>query len=254
MRKIVCLVSLAALACPATAFAAEPYIAISGGLSLPESSQNEGAFDATVPATPDWPAIPAGTSLAWDTEFDTGFEISAQAGLRFGGGLRGELQLSFTSADVDSHENLAAGGTVIDAVDVAVLTRGTPNPANPTVGEVIADGQGKVETLGLFLNGYYDFNVGGGLSPFVGVGLGYQSVDVVFRPSDVPVADDSDSGFAWQLMAGADIALGSSVDLFLQYTYRQSFERADVPLTLLPATLGVETGGSLVTAGIRFAL
>jgi opacity protein-like surface antigen len=254
MRKIVWVASLAALACPATAFAAEPYVAISGGLAMPESSQNEGAFDATVPATPDWPAIPAGTSLAWDTEFDTGFEISAQVGLRFGAGFRGELQLSYTSSDVDNHANLAAGGTVIDAVDVAVLTRGAPDPANPTVGEVIADGQGKVETLGLFLNGFYDFNLGGGFSPFVGAGIGYQGVDVLFRPSGVPVADDSDSGFAWQLMAGADVALTPSVGLFLQYTYRQSFDRAEVPLTLLPAMLGVESGGSLVTAGIRLAL
>jgi opacity protein-like surface antigen len=68
------------------------------------------------------------------------------------------------------------------------------------------------------------------------------------------VADDSDDGFAWQLMAGADVALSPSVGLFLQYTYRQAFERAEVPLTLLPATHGVEAGGSLVTAGIRFAL
>ena len=253
MRKYLLIGALAA-ALPAGAHAAETYVGIGGGLAMPETSGNQGAFTATVPATPDWGAIPSGTSLAWDTEFETGYAISGQLGLSFANGLRGEIELSYTSADVEGHENLAAGGAVIDGVDVAVLTRGAPSAANPTVGEVIADGQGKVKTLGAFLNGFYDINAGGSFSPYVGAGIGYQRVDVLFRPSGVPVADDDDSGFAWQAMAGASIAVSQSVGLFVQYAYRQGFERADIPLDLVPATLGVENGGSLVTAGVRLSL
>ncbi|AKH43255.1 Surface antigen [Croceibacterium atlanticum] len=254
MRKTALIASFVALAAPASAFAAEPYVAISGGVALPGDSMNEGAFDVTVPATPDWGAIPADTSLEWKTEFDTGYAISGQIGMRYSNGLRTELDLSYTSADVDTHSGLAAGGAVIDGVDVAVLTRGAPGAANPTVGAVIADGQGRVKTLGAFVNGFYDFNVGGGISPFVGAGIGYQQVDVVFRPSGVLVADDKDSGFAWQLMAGANVSVSESAEIFLQYTYRESFDRADIELTLLPATLGVESGGSALAAGVRFSL
>jgi opacity protein-like surface antigen len=252
--RILVIASLIAVTCPVTAFAAEPYVAIRGGVNLPDNSQNEGAFDTTVAATSDWGAIPSGTSLAWDSEFDDGYAISGQLGLRFPNGLRTELDLSHTSADVDTHQNLAAGGAVIDGVDVAVLTRGAPSAGNPTVGAVIADGQGRVKTLGAFVNGFYDINAAGSFSPFVGAGLGYQRVDVLFQPSGVPVADEADSGFAWQLMAGANIAVAEPVDLFLQYNYRQSFQRADVALSLLPATLGVQSGGSLVTAGVRITL
>ena len=65
------------------------------------------------------------------------------------------------------------------------------------------------------------------------------------------VADDSDGGFAYQLMAGASVALSDNAEVFGQYTWRDRTDTADVPLNLLPATLGVETGQSIVSAGVR---
>src|SRR5690606_35474083 len=126
-----CLV-LAAVSVPATAHAGEVYTGVSGGIALNEDSRNSDEFDATVPATPDWGAIPAGTSLEWDTEFDNGFAISGVVGYAFDNGLRSEVELSYTRSGVKTHSGLAAGGAVIDGVDVAVLTRGAPSPANPT--------------------------------------------------------------------------------------------------------------------------
>ncbi|XUU59477.1 outer membrane protein [Erythrobacter sp. HA6-11] len=256
MKKLLISGSILALALPVAAHAQDkesgPYIGVSGGLVLPGESDNSGEFDTTVPATDDWPEIPAGTELGWETEFDDGYAISGQIGYAFENGLRTELEGSFTKYDVDSHSELTVGGTDIDALDVAVLTRAAPDAANPTVGAVIADGQGSVKNFGLFGNVFYDIQTGSAFKPYVGAGLGYQWVDVEFAPSGVDVADDDDGAFSYQLMAGAGFAVTESVDLFAQYTYRDTFEDAEVPLNLLPATLGVESQQSILSAGVRF--
>ncbi len=256
MKKLLISGSVLALCAPVAAHAQDadsgPYIGFSGGYVLPGESDNSGAFDATVPATDDWPEIPEGTSLEWETEFDDGYALSGQIGYAFGNGLRAELEGAYTKYDVDSHSELTVGGTDIDALDVAVLTRAEPDDGNPTVGAVIADGQGSVKNFGLFGNVFYDIQTGSGFKPYVGAGLGYQWVDVDFSPSGVDVADDDDGAFSYQLMAGAGFAVTQSVDLFAQYTYRDTFEDAEVPLNLLPATLGVESQQSILSAGVRF--
>lgn len=247
-----------ALAVPSLAQAQDddsgPYIGLSGGLVLPGDSSNSGEFDADVPATEDFDAIPAGTPLGWETEFDNGFAISGQAGYKLGNGLRVELEGSYNKYDVETHSGLTVGGADIDGVDVAVLTRGAADDANPTVGAVIADGQGQVKNFGLFTNAFYDLNRGGSFQPYVGAGVGYQWTDVEFSPSAVDVADDDDGNFAYQLMAGASFAVSESFDLYAQYTYRDAFGDADIPLNLVPATLGVESQQSIVSAGVRVKL
>ena len=242
----------AAIAVPASAQTTPgPYIGLSGGVALPGDSNNSGETTATIPATDDFGEIPAGTDVAWETDFDTGFAINGQVGYAFENGVRVELEGSYTKYDVDSHEELTVGGANIDAVDVAVLTRGEADDDNPTVGAVLADGQGDVSNFGIFANAFYDIETGSGFKPYVGAGVGYQWVDVDYQPSGVPVGDDDDGTFAYQLMAGASFAVTDTVDLFGQYTYRDTFSDADIPLTLLPATLGVESQQSLVTAGVR---
>lgn len=236
---------------PAAAQANEFYIGAAGGLSLAQDSANRGAFDATVSATANWPAIPAGTTLGWQTKFDHDLALSGTAGLRTDSGLRGEVELAYSRNGIGTHRNLAVGGAVIDGVDVAVLTRGAPSGANPTVGAVLDDGEGSVANLGVFANVLYDISLDGGISPYVGAGLGYVNTDVNYRPSGVVVADASDDGFAWQAMAGLSFALGDNADFFGQYTYRSRFNDANVGLDLLPATVGVEVDQSIVTAGVR---
>ena len=68
---------MAALAAfPAAGLAQGPYVGVSGGIALPGDSRNSGQFDATVPATEDFDAIPADTTLEWQTQFDTGYAIN----------------------------------------------------------------------------------------------------------------------------------------------------------------------------------
>ncbi|EAQ29412.1 hypothetical protein NAP1_01530 [Erythrobacter sp. NAP1] len=246
------LAALAFAAVPAAAQSeAGPYVGVSGGVSLPSDSSNEGEFEAEVPATDDFGSIPNGTDLAWDTDFDTGYTISGQVGYAFENGFRLEAEAAYSEYDVSGHSELLVGGANIDGVDSAVLTRGDASGANPTVGEVLADGQGDVSNFGLFANVYYDIQTGSGFKPYVGAGLGYQWVDVDYRPSGVAVGEDDDSGFAYQLMAGAGYEVSPGVELFGQYTFRDMTEDAEIPLTLLPATLEVESQQSLLTAGVR---
>lgn len=242
---------LALFAFPSAALADGPYVGISGGIALPDDSSNSGEFDVAVPETDDFGSIPEGTELGWETDFDTGYTIAGQVGYAFDNGFRVELEGTYTDANVDSHSALLVGGANIDGVDSAVLTRGDADDANPTVGTVLADGQGSVSTFGLFGNVFYDIQTGSAFSPYVGAGVGYQWVDVDYRPSGVEVGNDDDAVFTYQLMAGASFEVTESVELFGQYTFRDATEDADIPLTLLPATLGVENQQSLVTAGVR---
>lgn len=242
------------IASPASAESG-PYIGVSAGLALPENSENAGEFTSTVPATPDFPEIPAGTPVGWTTDFESGFAVGGHLGYAFDNGFRVELEGSYTEYDVNTHFDLAAGGTIIDDVDVAVLTRGAADPANPTVGEVIATPQGdRVSNFGVFGNVFYDIDAGAGFRPYVGAGIGFQSTDILYSPSGVPVGEGSDESFAFQLMAGASFDISESVELFGQFTYRENTERAEIDLSLVPATLGVESAQSFVSAGVRVRL
>jgi len=242
---------IAAATVPGTAFAQGPYIGVSGGLALPEDSQNEGVFTGDVPATDDFGAIAAGTEVGWNTEFDNGYVIGGQLGYAFDSGFRLEAEASYSEYDVDLHRDLVVGGANIDGVDAAILTRGPVDAINPTVGQVLADGQGSVSNLGLFGNVYYDIPTGTAFKPYIGAGAGVQIVNVDFIPSGVDVAEDDQAVFSYQLMGGASFEVTDTVELFGQYTYRDTTEEAEIPLNLLPADLGVDSAQSLVTAGVR---
>lgn len=233
---------------------AQVYAGISGGVSLPADSKNQGRISGDIAGTPDFPAIPSGTSLGWRTELDTGYAISGQLGYRFDNGMRLEAEVSYSDTGVRRHRDLTVGGTVIDSVDVAVLTRGAPSAANPTVGQVLSADNGKITNLGAFGNVFYDFKTGSTIRPYIGAGLGVQRTKVDYNPSNVRVVDDSQTRLAYQLMAGASASIGRGVEIFGQYGWRANLGRADTRVELLPASLGVQSRQSLVTLGIRVGL
>ena len=244
--------SAAVLSLPATANA-QTYIGVSGGLILPNDSKNKGEFTATVPATtaaPIYPAIPSGTELGWTTEFDNGYNFSAVLGHRFDGGVRIEGEFNYSRAGVKSHRDVAAGGTVIDAIDASVLTRGPTLGA--TVGAVVDSGIGKQSNYGLFANAYYDLS-SGNFQPYVGAGIGLQRTKFDYRPSNVDVGQGSDTNLAWQLMAGATFKISSSFELFGQYNYRDA-GTTRMRLDLLPADLNAKSRQSILSLGVRVPL
>jgi opacity protein-like surface antigen len=246
------LAAAAAIAFPSMT-SAQTYVGVSVGATLPEDSKNNGAFTADVPATADFPAITTGTELGWTTEFDTGYNISAQVGHRFDGGFRVEGEFNYNRAGIDTHRNLTVGDTNIDSVDSAVLTRGAASTSNPTVGTVIDSGIGKQQSYGVFANAYYDFNSGGSFQPYVGGGVGGQKVKFDYRPSDVDVGQGRDTNFAWQLMAGATYKIGPGMEIYGQYNYRDAGS-TKMNLDLLPAELNAKSKQSIFSLGLRIPL
>jgi opacity protein-like surface antigen len=255
VRTISMLTATSMLALAATpALAGEPYVGVSVGATLQQKSNDRGTFTSTVPATAAFPAIASGTPLTLETRFKTGFNIAGQAGYRFDNGFRVEAEVGYSENDVKRHNNLTVGGTNIDAVDVAVLTRGVPAAANPTVGTVIGNGgKGRLRNFSVFGNAYYDFNREGSLQPYIGGGLGVQEAKVRYQPSDVPVANGKKAVFAYQLMAGVTYKISPSFEVFGQYNYRSS-DRANIPLSIVPATFDVQNKASVLSLGMRIPL
>ncbi len=242
--------AVAMLATSSMAIAGEPYVGASAGVNIQSNSKNKGTFTTTVPATAAFPAIASGTSLGWTTEFDKGLDLNLLGGYRFDNGLRVEIQGVYNRAGVDRHSNLAVGGTVIDAVDSAVLTRGVPAATNPTVGQVLSTDKGKIKSLGVFGNMLYDIKVSDKFVPYLGAGIGFSRTDVRYNPSAVAVVNDKKTVFAYQAIAGATFKVSPSFELFGQYAYRDA-NRAKTNVTLVPATLDVKSKQSIFNVGFR---
>ncbi len=254
MKTIVVAVALTAVGSATPALAGSAYVGASSSAVFAETSKDRGAFTATVPATAAFPAIPSGTPLTLETKYETGYAISGVAGYRTDSGFRVEAEFGYSRSGVDRHRNLTAGGTVIDGLDVAVLTRGAPSASNPRVGAVIADGaRGRTTNLSAFANAYYDIPTGGAVQPYLGGGLGVSRVNVRYAPSNVPVAAGKQTKFAYQAIAGVTVKANSSFELFAQYAYRGT-GRVNIPLQIVPARWGVENRGSLISAGFRVPL
>jgi opacity protein-like surface antigen len=89
------------------------------------------------------------------------------------------------------------------------------------------------------INGYIDLPTGGPLKPFIGGGIGFASVSVdwvtpgVFPFSEIPLADDSDTGFAYQISAGLGYEINPRVTL--TFTFRH-FATEELQMDLDPAS------------------
>lgn len=243
----------ALIATPAAA--QEFYGSVSVGGVMLNDSDNSGSFSSdfltgTGTTIGNNTPLPAGASVGWTTEFDTGYTLSAAIGRRFANGLRGEVELAYQNNDVDTHNNVQAAGIPLDNEDVGVLISGAP-PQGATVGAIVGDGRGSVETTFLMANLYYDFTQYGAFTPYVGAGLGVGFVNVDYAPSGVGIVNDDETVFAYQLVAGASYDLSDRTALFVQYRYRAT-EDVETKVDLFPASLDVENRASVIEAGLRF--
>lgn len=192
------------------AFAADIYKGDSGG-SYKDAPAAFAAYGIYL-------AVRGGATFAQDTDFDfdaldvnvenqyedSGYFVSGAIGKSLTGmtgigGLRGELEVGYFESDIDAHN---VGGTPFEGDDAFGTTSGL---------------------FGL-VNVFYDFNQFGRLKPFVGGGIGLARVEfdshgVNLGGTDTVVMDDEDTGVAYQLSAGANIALTDTVDLELGYRY-----------------------------------
>ena len=238
-----------------SAHAQDYYVSATGGVSLLNDSDNQGAFvgdfttgeGTTVPAGA---VLPNGTDVGWSTDFDAGYAFAGAIGKDFGW-LRGEVEVAYQSNGVNAHSGVSAGGIALDGEDAGVLITGSPN-IGVSVGDLVADGQGDVSTLFVMANVFYDLDTGGPLTPYIGGGVGVGFADVDYSPSSVAIIQDDSSAFAYQAMAGVAYAVSPSVDLTLGYRYRATSD-IEVDADLFSAGFDVENKSSVVEAGLRFS-
>ena len=243
----------AGVAISGVAAAQEYYVGGSIGFTQQNDSSNSGSTGAFTTgnlgdgSTLD---VAAGTPYGWETEFDNGTAFSGEFGARYGSGFRAGVEIVYSQADVDTHTGVTLGGGSIDAVDAAAIA-GSPTALGVTVADVVADGQGEITTTGVYANGYYDFNQGGALQPYLGAGIGFADVSVTYRPSRIAVIDDSETKLAYQIKAGATWQLEGQWELFGEFAYRAT-EDVELDNQLFPGTLDIENTQNVFSIGARY--
>lgn len=181
MKKLSMTTSAIALLASVTVAQAEPVkrdYYVSGALGI-TSTNDADFFDS------------AGNNGDFSIDNDINYAIAV--GKRFKENWRGEIELSYRSADID-------GATL----------NGTSLPATT----------GDLDTTSLLLNGYYDFRAGKKLRPYLsaGVGLSRHSAE----SSITAGGSESDVVFAYQLGTGVSYAVKERTNVFGGYRYASS--------------------------------
>lgn len=223
-----------------------------------DASDNSGALNRDFrtgnggPLAPAGTLVPRGSSYGWNTDFDSGPGASAEIGFRSSGGIRTGLELAHTKSDIDRHYGLTLNGVSAGAADASALT-GSASLSGRTIDDVLDDSAGDIATTSLFLNAYFDFNRQSVLQPYLGAGLGVAMTKIDYAPSGLQILDDDATNLAWQVKAGASLAMSDRLDIFVEAAYRGS-EAAEVANRVLPGTVEIENRTTLVSVGARWQL
>lgn len=190
------------------------YIGLRGGVAFTQDTQ----FKAS------------GSKLK-TTYSDPGGYIGGFVGYNFAGqglqGLRGELELAYTSASVNNH-----------TVDGTKFAGGAAfGDANTWLG---------LASL------YYDFGQGGPFRPYIGAGIGFGNTELSGQgvsPTGV-ILSDSGTGFAWQVGGGLNIDVAQATELEIGYRY---LEVDGVNVKAFDGTKSsVDVGNHLVLVGLKY--
>ena len=121
-----------------------------------------------------------------------GYDVGGIVGYDFGG-FRLEAEASYRRAKADGFN--ISGATTFSGANL----------------------DGNASALSFMLNGLLDFGDDDGLQGYVGGGAGIGRVKVLADTPQLTYVDDSDSGFAWQAIAGLRYPVSSKVDVGLKY-------------------------------------
>jgi OmpA-OmpF porin, OOP family len=168
------------------------------------------------------------TGLLAGATFDAGWAAMATVGYGFGGGFRAEFEAGFRKNDGD----------------------------NFTTSGVLASASADLEEFTLMANALYDIRLTDNMSFSIGGGIGGDHAHYDLR---TPTGDlgDSDWFFAWQGIAGFNVAIGETTALFVNYRY---FNAMDPSFELISApnlVSNVDTEDFVkhsATIGLRFDL
>lgn len=135
----------------------------------------------------------SGSNLSGKIETDPGFNIGVALGKRFHEHFRGELQLSYRENEVSD-----------------MSLRNEPKSASGSIG-----------LLAIMANGFIDWDLGIGVIPYFGTGIGWGDVEIDAKNGAVNQSklNGHDSVFVWSLMAGGYYPINDVLDLSLGYRY-----------------------------------
>ena len=190
MRKLAIGLALAstALASPALARDDQWYVGVDGGVMIVEDM-----------------SLDIGTlNDAASLDTDKGYDFGGVVGYDFGG-FRLESEVSYREADVTQFSS-----------PTAQITGGSTTALAPGRNYDVA---GDANALSFMVNGLLDFGDDDGIQGFVGGGVGVARVDVQTVLGAPSYLDDSDTGFAWQALAGIRAPLSDSWDVGLKYRF-----------------------------------
>jgi OmpA-OmpF porin, OOP family len=197
MRKLALGLALAstALASPALARDDQWYVGVDGGAMLVE--------DLNLDVTTLPQGATAGTQRSASLDAGKGYDFGGVVGYDFGG-FRLESEVSYREADATG---LSSSTPFIPFASGPGLIAGN-FPVN-----------GDVNALSFMLNGLLDFGDDDGLQGFVGGGVGVARTQVNTVFAAPAYLDDSDTGLAWQALAGIRAPLSDSWDVGLKYRF-----------------------------------
>lgn len=187
-------VSFAAVLVPTVAsaeFSLSDYY-VGGFAGVVFSSDAEGTNDTLFSSLP--PPNTADLDFDPDGQFALGLVVGARVAPQF----RAEIELSYSRSDVDG------------------VTFSAPNPLR-------FNANGDLTSVSLFVNGWYELEIGQSWRPYVGGGIGYTNVDAdINSTAAVNRFDDSDGGFSYQLGVGVTIPVGTSGTIDVGYRYKET--------------------------------
>jgi opacity protein-like surface antigen len=156
------------------------YLGVRGGLAFPQDTGfNAYGFDVK-------------------NSYDTGYTVSGIIGTELAkssmGRLRGDIEVGYTTSDVDDHKVSGFGRF---------------------------KGHGALDQTFAMASLYYDFNTGSVFRPFIGAGGGIAEVKLSKQglTGGDTLLSGSDTAYAYHLTAGTNIALSSTLDLELAYRF-----------------------------------
>ena len=196
---------------------------IGANMPLMFIDDSEATSTTTVQQMPPQPPLTIGATVK--SEHDTGYKFGGVLGYLLDSNIRIEGELFLARAEIAQITNTAiALPGPLSAVPIADV------PLNPT---------GTAEQFGAMLNVWYDFEMDGDWTPYVGAGLGLIRIDQgdlnydegklanavlmalgqqqQLPPGFVPEPSATDSAFAYQLGAGIGYALSDTTTLHVGY-------------------------------------
>lgn len=125
-------------------------------------------------------------------QFDTGFTVQGAVGHSYPSGIRAEIEVSYRTNEFDE---IRVGSRVFEA-------------------------SGDIRSLGVLLNGYYDFRLNAAFTPYVGAGVGFANVTIdTVHAGPIDLGSHDDTVFAYQLTAGIEVPILPTASIDLSYRF-----------------------------------